>query len=125
VTFLPEGKPLPERDYGYRPINPPELAEILRTLPRRPLLAGEEGIRLSLAGAQDKVVVHVSDGRISIPLNGAPSTHILKPAIERFQGLVLNEAWETMSRRRTSKNWPKRPVSRSQWSSVVPWSWRK
>jgi HipA-like protein len=125
VTFLPEGKPLPERDYAYRPISPSELAEILRTLPRRPLLAGEEGIRLSLAGAQDKVVVHVSDGRISIPLSGAPSTHILKPAIERFQGLVFNEAWENVSRRRTSKNWPKRPVSRSQWSSVVSWSWRK
>jgi serine/threonine-protein kinase HipA len=37
-------------------------------------------------------VVHVSGGQISIPLNGAPSTHILKPAIERFAGLVFNEA---------------------------------
>jgi len=36
--------------------------------------------------------VHVSGGQISIPLNGAPSTHILKPAIERFAGLVFNEA---------------------------------
>ena len=30
---------------------------MLKTLPRRPLLAGEEGVRLSLAGAQDKVAV--------------------------------------------------------------------
>ena len=92
VTFIPEGTSLPEREDTYRPISRPELAEILRTLPRRPLLAGEEGIRLSLAGAQDKIVVHVSGGQISIPLNGAPSTHILKPAIERFAGVVFNEA---------------------------------
>ena len=55
-------------------------------------MAGEDGIRLSLAGAQDKIVVHVSGDQISIPLNGAPSTHILKPAIERFEGVVFNEA---------------------------------
>ncbi len=73
VTFLPEGKILPEREDTYRPITRPPLAEILRTLPRRPLLAGEEGIRLSLAGAQDKIVVHVSGDRISIPLNGPPA----------------------------------------------------
>jgi serine/threonine-protein kinase HipA len=46
-----------------------------------------------LAGAQDKIAVHVSGGEISIPLGGAPSTHILKPAIERFEGLVSNEAF--------------------------------
>ncbi|MCH8313936.1 MAG: HipA domain-containing protein, partial [Nitrospinae bacterium] len=30
---------------------------------------------------------------ISLPLGGAPSTHILKPAIERFEGVVFNEAY--------------------------------
>jgi serine/threonine-protein kinase HipA len=92
VTFLPEGEGLAEFENTYRPVSRPELAEILRSLPRRPLLAGEEGIRLSLAGAQDKIVVHVSGGQISLPLAGAPSTHILKPAIERFAGVVFNEA---------------------------------
>jgi serine/threonine-protein kinase HipA len=84
VMFLPSGVALPERDDRYRSLSSRELAEILRTLPRRPLLAGEDGVRLSLAGAQDKLAVHVADGRISIPLGGSPSTHILKPAIERF-----------------------------------------
>ena len=56
-------------------------------------MAGEEGVRLSLAGAQDKIAVHVADGVVSLPLGGAPSTHILKPAIERFEGLVFNEAF--------------------------------
>jgi len=92
VTFIPAGNKLPKRDDTYRALTDKQLAEILRTLPRRPLLAGEEGIRLSLAGAQDKIAVRVFGGHISIPLGGAPSTHILKPAIERFKGLVLNEA---------------------------------
>lgn len=92
VTFIPEETSLPEPDHSYRPLSPAELAEIIRKLPRRPLLAGEDGVRLSLAGAQDKIAVRLADGQISIPLNGAPSTHILKPAIERFEGVVFNEA---------------------------------
>jgi serine/threonine-protein kinase HipA len=92
VTFIPEGTRLPEPDGTYRQLNPAELAEMIRQLPRRPLLAGEDGVRLSLAGAQDKIAVRVADGQISIPLNGARSTHILKPAIERFEGGVFNEA---------------------------------
>jgi serine/threonine-protein kinase HipA len=93
VTFLPHGEPLPDRHYGYRDLSDGELAAILKELPRRPLLAGEEGIRLSLAGAQDKLAVRVEGNAISIPLGGAPSTHILKPDIERFPGLVHNEAF--------------------------------
>src|SRR5205809_1242172 len=92
VTFIPAGEPLPERNYRYRVLSAKELAEILRELPRRPLLAGENGIRLSLAGAQDKVAVRIEGDEISLPLGGAPSTHILKPAVERFEGVVLNEA---------------------------------
>jgi serine/threonine-protein kinase HipA len=92
VTFLPAGEPLPERNYSYRTLSPSELATILRQLPKRPLLAGEEGIRLSLAGAQDKVAVRIDGGEVCLPLGGAPSTHILKPAVERFEGVVFNEA---------------------------------
>jgi serine/threonine-protein kinase HipA len=92
VTFIPAGEPQPERNYRYRVLSAKELAEILRELPRRPLLAGEEGIRISLAGAQDKVAVRIEGNEISLPLGGAPSTHILKPAVERFEGVVFNEA---------------------------------
>jgi serine/threonine-protein kinase HipA len=92
VTFIPAGQALPERNYGYRKLSAEELAAILKELPKRPLLAGEEGIRLSLAGAQDKVAVRVEHGEVCLPLGGAPSTHILKPAVERFVGVVFNEA---------------------------------
>jgi serine/threonine-protein kinase HipA len=92
VTFIPAGGALPEGNYGYRKLSEKELAGILRELPKRPLLAGDAGIRLSLAGAQDKVAVRIEDGEVSVPLGGAPSTHILKPAVERFDGVVFNEA---------------------------------
>lgn len=86
VTFLPAGEPLPEREDRYRDLADNELVDMLKTLPRRPLLAGEANVRLSLAGAQDKVAVKVCGNRISIPLGAAPSTHILKPASEHFAG---------------------------------------
>src|ERR1700728_2950823 len=92
VTFIPTGETLPEQHYGYRKLSPDELAAILRELPKRPLLAGDEGIRLSLAGAQDKIAVRMERGEVYLPLGGAPTTHILKPAVERFNGVVFNEA---------------------------------
>ena len=91
VTFIPASEKLPEQHYGYRTLSPAELAAKLRELPKRPLLAGDAGIRLSLAGAQDKVAVRIEVDEISLPLGGAPSTHILKPAVERFAGVVFNE----------------------------------
>jgi serine/threonine-protein kinase HipA len=92
VTFIQAGEALPERNYRYRALSPKELAGMLKELPRRPLLAGEDGIRLSLAGAQDKIAVRIDGEEVSLPLGGAPSTHILKPAVERFEGVVFNEA---------------------------------
>jgi serine/threonine-protein kinase HipA len=68
------------------------LFHTVRELPTRPLLAGDEGIRLSLAGEQDKIMMRLEGGDTSLPLGGAPSTHILKPAVERFHGVVFNEA---------------------------------
>jgi serine/threonine-protein kinase HipA len=92
VTFVPPGQTLPERNHRYRALSSKELAGILKELPKRPLLAGEKGIRLSLAGAQDKIAVRIEGDQISLPLGSAPSTHILKPAIERFVGVVYDEA---------------------------------
>lgn len=93
VTFLPEGAAPPGDDDRYRDLDETELAKILRELPRRPLMAGEDGIRLSLAGAQDKIAVRLDNGKISIPRGSAPSSHILKPAIATFAGVVFNEAF--------------------------------
>lgn len=77
----------------YRLLDDHELAAVLDKLPERPLLAGEEGIRLSLAGAQDKLPVLVVEDRVALPLHGAPSSHILKPAIRRIEDSVYNEGF--------------------------------
>jgi serine/threonine-protein kinase HipA len=93
VTFIPAGQSVPQQDHSYKKLTSHELSAILKELPKRPLLAGDEGIRLSLAGAQDKVAVRIEGDEVSLPLGGAPSTHILKPAVERFAGVVFNEAF--------------------------------
>lgn len=93
VTFLPRGEAMPGQQYGYRELSDDELTAILKELPTRPLLAGEKGIRLSLAGAQDKLAVCLQGSTISLPLGAAPSTHILKPNVERFEGVVFDEAF--------------------------------
>ena len=75
----------------YREMSIEAIAGKFAQLPRRPLLVGEEGIRLSLAGAQGKLVVAINGKKFYLPLGGAPSSHILKPQSAHFTGLVENE----------------------------------
>ncbi len=93
ISFLPEDEKIPEGDDRYRDLADDDLTNLLRELPRRPLMAGEDGIRLSLAGVQDKIAVRIDDGKISIPRGSAPSSHVLKPAIDTYEGVVFNEAF--------------------------------
>jgi serine/threonine-protein kinase HipA len=71
------------------------LEELIGTLPDHPMLADEDGeIRLSLAGAQDKLPVVVDAAfRVGVTAGRTPSTHILKMPIARFPGTVVNEAF--------------------------------
>ena len=72
----------------------PALERIIADLPRRPFLIGEDGVSMSLAGAQEKLpVARLDSGTLAIPADGMPSTHILKPDHEtRLHGAVHNEA---------------------------------
>lgn len=92
VSLMPPGERPPDiADRIYQPLTPDELADKLAALPKRPLLAGEAGVRLSLAGAQSKLAVAIQDGNCLLPLHGAPSTHILKPPSPFFGHLAENE----------------------------------
>lgn len=84
----------PRKDQGdYRLVpTPDDLERIIEQLPRKPFLVGDEGVSMSLAGAQDKLPVALLDGQIAVPVNGAPSTHVLKPDNPRLPGSVQNEA---------------------------------
>ena len=93
VTLLPENAPHPAlAETRTRPLTEQELEQVVAELPRRPLLAGSEGLRLSLAGSQSKLPVVLHGATVALPLGNTPSTHILKPEPERFPGLVANEA---------------------------------
>ena len=93
VRLLPEGTPHGANDEQTRVLDDEEFARTLRELRRRPLLAGSRGLRLSLAGAQDKLPVRIVDGRVALALGSTASTHIVKPAVPDFDGLVHNEAF--------------------------------
>jgi serine/threonine-protein kinase HipA len=89
------GQPGRTSSVQWRPVGTPdELEAVLDDLPNKPFLVGEEGVSMSLAGAQSKLAVAVDEGgRICIPMNGSPSTHILKPDSPRLPGGVQNEAF--------------------------------
>lgn len=90
----PEAAPTtPDRAPTPRLLDDAGLIRVLDALPTRPLLAGEEGLRLSLAGSQSKVPVVVVEGAVALPSSGQPTTHILKPSIARFPGTTENEAF--------------------------------
>lgn len=91
VSLLPSGEPPTVGSGSYREIPADALAGKIAELPQRPLLAGQDGIRLSLAGAQAKLAVAIFDGKYFLPLDGSPSTHILKPQGPYFENLVENE----------------------------------
>jgi serine/threonine-protein kinase HipA len=95
VTFLEPGQalPTPTKDDDIQWLSDEEVIAILDELPRRPMLAGKDGLRLSLAGAQDKLPVVFDGDRIGLPRNGTPSSHILKPAIHAVEDSVTNEGF--------------------------------
>lgn len=96
LAFLPPGE-TPAQAYAGAPpvpLDARELAALVDRLPLMPMLAGEGGARLSLAGAQGKLpVVLTVDGSIAVPRSGEPSTHLIKPEPGRFPGLAANEAF--------------------------------
>lgn len=94
LRFLPEGQTSLDHDsVAIHALTDEELARRIDELPRRPLLVGEEGMRVSLAGAQVKLPVVLVDGRVALPAPGQPTTHIVKPAIARLPATTENEAF--------------------------------
>ena len=95
LQLLPPGVEPTSVNLGTQPtrLDSAGLIRVLDALPLRLLLAGEEGLRLSLAGAQSKVPVVLLDGAVALPAPGQPTTHILKPPIARFAATTENEAF--------------------------------
>ena len=108
LSIVEEGTDLEaERNEGIQWLSDAELAQRVAELGTRPLAdEPSAGIRISLAGVQDKMAVVVDGERIGLPRGTTPSTHILKPAsVERrgnrsdtlaYPSLVANEAFCTV-----------------------------
>lgn len=82
------------------------LAAHFDDLGQRPFMAGEDGVRLSLAGGQKKTALAVvgpdgapklglkkDDDRLAVPKRGAPSTIIIKTDNPNLPGIVENEVY--------------------------------
>lgn len=93
VSLIEVDAPVVSGAQDYQFITEDELVVLLDQLPQRPLLTGQEEVRLSLAGAQNKVALYKGARGFALPLHESPSTHILKPEVSRFPGLVENEAY--------------------------------
>ena len=93
VSLFPDTGELSEQPATYRELSLDELNAIISELPKRPLLAGEKGIRLSLAGAQKKLPIFFDGQNYHLGYGSAPSNHIIKPAIDDLDGTVENEAY--------------------------------
>jgi serine/threonine-protein kinase HipA len=92
LEIIPHGTLPHGRNNSLSPCDDKRLLEIVKSLPYRPMLAGETGLRLSLAGAQSKLPVVFRNGGFYLPENGTPSTHILKPELsDWFKGIAANE----------------------------------
>ena len=85
ISILPEGEiNRTKNSYefsldNYEPLAKEKLSEYIKNINTRPLLKAKAQLRLSLAGAQEKLPLVYKDGEFYLPKKGAPSTHIIKP----------------------------------------------
>ncbi len=81
----------PSKNEGYAELTDARLKEVLAGMARRPLLVVDDELRLSLAGAQNKLPVYYHGNQLSLPRGSAPSSHILKPGAQGFGEMPANE----------------------------------
>lgn len=94
ISLAPADHP-PPRDGSPRWLDAIQLAKLVDQLPADPMIADDsgEGLRLSLAGAQEKLPVLFAGERIGITRGDPPSTHIIKLPDGSYADLVANEAF--------------------------------
>ncbi len=86
---------LAHNKYIYRPISETDLNEFTSHLIDQPLLAGEQGVRMSISGSEEKLPIFIQNNEMFLPVEGAPSSHIIKPEQQGLEHSVENEAFCT------------------------------
>lgn len=95
IVIQPDDEPAPPlaSTNTAEPIDEDEFADLLANLRSAPLGVGGR-VRVSLAGVQEKLLLtRLADGRWGRPVDGTPSTHIVKPEIRGYPHTVENEAF--------------------------------
>lgn len=91
LVLLPPDNQAPAQG-GFKALPDEELSRRIRDLPRKSLSSGAPK-RMSVAGAQHKLLVVYRDGELYEPVGREPSTHILKPdhRSDDYPASVINE----------------------------------
>ncbi len=93
VELYPEGVSREAETSELKPISTKKISEVLLNQAQIPLLTGEE-IRLSLAGAQQKIALCIipdDSDNYYLPCGEYISTHIIKPQNPYFEDIIYNE----------------------------------
>ena len=81
----------PDQNDTYEEIPDHVLSKMIASASVTPLLTQNNELRLSLAGAQNKIPLLYRNGAFHAPKGNAPSNHILKIASKSFPDLIENE----------------------------------
>lgn len=81
----------PQSTGRYEQLDTPRLRALLKSLPQYPLAMNREGVSFSLAGAQNKIPLHIHGGQFELPKGGAASNCIIKTPMQHAQHSVTNE----------------------------------
>jgi serine/threonine-protein kinase HipA len=95
IVVQPDVSPAPRQatTLTAAPLTDEEIAARVANLRNAPLGVSNR-VRISLAGVQEKLLLtRMPDGRWGEPVDGTPSTHVLKPEVRNFPDTVENEAF--------------------------------
>lgn len=92
VRLLAPGE-TPQIQQNYELLAGPRLVEEILAINQAPNFARDGRVRLSVAGVQAKTAVKITAEGIFKPLNGSPSTHILKVGSDQYPDIPKNEGF--------------------------------
>lgn len=90
VSLRPHGTPTPAA-HTYRKITEQEIESLFDDRHGERLTQAIRESQQVMSGVQRKLVLRLHEDSWYLPLNGAPSTHIIKRSSGRYDGLVANE----------------------------------
>lgn len=92
VSIISGTKP-PSSNYAYAELKSSDISDIIKRNGIPPMIHFSDDLRLSLAGAQEKIPLLKNGKSFSLPLENSPSNVILKPGNQKFSETVFNELY--------------------------------